>query len=401
MKKIVNTLFAFASLNYLPISQAVEYEYLGSIGAQARYFTQETQDPEQTEQQFSLYAEPEVYFQWNDGNDSLTFKPFARLDSADDERTHFDIRELFWLHVQDDWELRVGINKVFWGVTETLHLVDIVNQTDAIEAFDGEEKLGQPMVQFSMYKDWGYLDLFILPYFRERTYAGREGRLRGPFLIDTDNPVYESDKEERHIDFAANWRNSYDFLDVSLNVFKGTSREPNFIPKLVNGVPTGEIVPFYPQITQFGAVMQYVSEAWLWKMEAINRTGDLIDDFNALVGGFEYTMVGINDSSTDLGWVVEYAYDERDASQVATQNDLSVAARIALNDIDSTEVLIGLSHDLEFTDSRAMFIEANTRVGKSSKLILDMWLFNGDDPQDISSQFKNEDFIQVSYEWYF
>ncbi|MDD7885073.1 hypothetical protein [Flavivirga sp. 57AJ16] len=36
-------------------------------------------------------------------------------------------------------------------MTESNHLVDIINQTDAVETFDGEEKLGQPMVQLS----WG------------------------------------------------------------------------------------------------------------------------------------------------------------------------------------------------------------------------------------------------------
>lgn len=395
-------LLSISSLLPFSASQAVEYEFIGSLGAQGRYFTEQAKDPQQTKSQLSVFAEPELYLQWNDGDDSFTAKPFLRVDSADDERTHFDIREAVWLHVQDDWELRVGINKVFWGVTETLHLVDIVNQTDGVESFDGEEKLGQPMVQFSLFKDWGYLDVFILPYFRERTFAGEEGRLRGQFKIDTDSAIYESSQEQNHIDFAANWRNTYDFLDLSLNVFKGTSREPEFVAKLDStGEPTGELIPFYPQITQFGALVQYVNEAWLWKLETINRGGDTIDDYNAMVGGFEYTLVGIGDSTTDLGWVVEYAYDERDANEVATQNDISLAARIVMNDIDSTEILAGFSQDLEFSDSRALFIEANTRVGDSSKLIFDMWLFSGDDPQDISSQFEQEDFVQLSYEWYF
>lgn len=34
-----------------------------------------------------------------------------------------------WLVVEQDWELRLGVRKVFWGVTEGSHLVDIINQT--------------------------------------------------------------------------------------------------------------------------------------------------------------------------------------------------------------------------------------------------------------------------------
>ena len=79
--------------------------------------------------------------------------------------------------------MRVGIRKEFWGVTEFQHLVDVINQTDGVEDFDGEDKLGQQMVNLSLVNDWGIVDLFLLPGFRERTYAGEEGRLRGPLVV--------------------------------------------------------------------------------------------------------------------------------------------------------------------------------------------------------------------------
>jgi hypothetical protein len=51
--------------------------------------------------------------------------------------------------------------------------VDIINQTDLVENIDGEDKLGQPMVHFSYFGDWGVVDFFLLPYLRERTYPGK------------------------------------------------------------------------------------------------------------------------------------------------------------------------------------------------------------------------------------
>jgi len=72
------------------------------------------------------------------------------VDEHDDNRTHGDIRELSWIHVGSNWETRVGVRKVFWGVTEGRHLVDIINQTDAVDQVDGEEKLGQPMINLSV-----------------------------------------------------------------------------------------------------------------------------------------------------------------------------------------------------------------------------------------------------------
>ena len=67
---------------------------------------------------------------------------------------NFDIRELNYLLFGETWEVRLGVDKVFWGTTEFVHLVDIVNQTDLVEDVDGEDKLGQPTVNLSVPSDW-------------------------------------------------------------------------------------------------------------------------------------------------------------------------------------------------------------------------------------------------------
>ena len=92
----------------------------------------------------------------------LYFSPFLRLDQVDENRTHWDIRELYWLYFSRVWEIRVGVRTVFWGVTELQHLVDVINQTDLVENIDGEQKLGQPMVNLALIHDWGTVELFIL-----------------------------------------------------------------------------------------------------------------------------------------------------------------------------------------------------------------------------------------------
>ena len=87
-----------------------------------------------------------------------------------------------------DWELRLGIGKVFWGVTESRHLVDTINQSDGVEDIDGEAKLAQPMATLSWIRDWGVVELLVLPYFRERTFAGVEGRPRQGALLQRSHP---------------------------------------------------------------------------------------------------------------------------------------------------------------------------------------------------------------------
>ena len=85
----------------------------------------------------SVAVEPEWYADWDSGQQTLTVVPFFRLDQHDSRRTHVDIGELSWDLIGDTWELRAGVRKVFWGVTESTHLVDIINQTDLVEDLDG------------------------------------------------------------------------------------------------------------------------------------------------------------------------------------------------------------------------------------------------------------------------
>ena len=165
-------------------------EWSGYFSAESRLFFQDPLHEGQREQSIALAAQPEYHHAWKES--SFTAVPFFRLDSADAKRTHLDIREFFYLWYPGTFELGIGIRKVFWGVTESQHLVDIINQTDLVEFPDREEKLGQPMVNLSIDRDWGTFDFFLLPYFRERTFPGRKGRLRTAFVVDSDQAQYES-----------------------------------------------------------------------------------------------------------------------------------------------------------------------------------------------------------------
>ena len=85
------------------------------------------------------------------------------------------------------------------------------------------------MVNFTLERDWGALDLYVLPSFRERTYPASEGRLRGlaPVL---DDAAYESDAGRWHTDFAVRWSHAMGDMDLGVAGFYGTSREPYLLP---------------------------------------------------------------------------------------------------------------------------------------------------------------------------
>ncbi|HSM32161.1 MAG TPA: hypothetical protein VK854_15795, partial [Woeseiaceae bacterium] len=286
---------------------------------------------------------------------------------------------------------------VFWGVTESVHLVDIVNQTDAAGDIDGEDKLGQPMLNLAWQRDWGLLSIYVLPYFRERNYPGIEGRLRTPLPVDSDRPVYESSAQERHVDAALRYSHYIGDVDIGLSVFSGTSREPRLLP--AENAPV--LLPHYDLIDQFGIDLQYTRDAWLWKLEAIARNG-YSETFTAAVGGLEYTFYQVGRSSADLGVLLEYQYDGRNELEPFTtsDNDIFVGTRLALNDIQDTSVLAGVAYDT-VTGETFFNVEAERRIGDSIAFELRARAFSGAGPQDLTYAVVRDDYVQIRLAKYF
>lgn len=382
---------------------AVEFEYAGKVGLEERYFFDEGQYENQLEHsQASLFIESELYWGWNNEDDRIIFKPYYRFDSQDSERSHGDIRELSYVHSGDNWELRTGLRREFWGVTEFQHLTDVINQTDAVDDFGGEEKLGQLMINMSFIQDWGIVDLFILPGFREQTVVGEDGRLRSALTIDKTDVSYESSAEEKHIDFAIRWVHTFGDFDVGSYWFHGTNREPIFSVEQ-DGNDT-VLKQYYNQMDQLGIDAQATLGDWLWKFESIYRTTE-DDDFAATQVGFEYTYIGIFDSDADLGLLMEHSWDSRgetDANNTGAffQNDLFVGARIALNDVQSSELLMGVGSDLDH-NGFSYIVEASRRLGENFKANLNLRLFQSDYAYDPLYSISNDDHVQFSVEWYF
>jgi hypothetical protein len=348
-------------------ADAGEGRLSGFAAVETRLFVSSPAFADQNRSTFSpsFVLQPEYRHTWDGGADRVTVAPFLRLDADDDHRSHADMRELNWLHKGGDWDLLTGVGKVFWGVAESRHLVDIINQTDLVENIDGEDKLGQPMVNLNLIRDWGTFGLFVMPRFRERTFPDRTARLRGAAPVATGDPVFESGAEQWHVDFALRWWHAIGDLDIGIAHFRGTGREPRLVAGSRGGTPV--FVPHYDQIDQTGLDAQYTTGAWLLKLETITRAGNG-DRFAALVAGFEYTFFGLAGSSADLGILAEYLYDGRDetAPPTSSDDDIFLAARLTLNDVQSTTVLAGAVVDRD-TQATFLTLEAARRLGDTWK----------------------------------
>lgn len=328
---------------------------------------------------------------WHDlEDDRFSLTTLVRADQRDAERSHFDVREALWNHLGDGYELRAGVAQVFWGVTEGEHLVDIINQTDQVESLDGEQKLGQPLLDLAIERDQQMFDLFVLAGARERSFAGTDGRLRLPLVVDDDLVSYESARGNRRLDLAARWQLNLPALRLGITGFSGTAREPELLPvvdfsqvQFSGGQPSGfapgyapVLAPYYPLINQFGLDLQVTQGDLLWKLEAIQRNGGQ-ENFHASDAGFEYTQVGVFDSQIDIGWLAEYLYDSRgNAATTAFEHDVLAGIRLVFNDTASSDLLLGVIVD-ERTHEQLLSAEASTRFGDDLRGSLELRHFGG------------------------
>lgn len=401
-------------------------QWTGNITGELRLFPAAPLYPEQHGHNLSLSFQPEYHHEWPDSGTHLVFSPFLRLDQHDNRRTHADLRELYWHKITPGWELRVGFQKVFWGVTESRNLVDVINQKDGVEGIASDAKLGQPMVNFTWLQDWGTLDVYLMPYFRERTFSGRHGRFRTPIPIDNHETRYESGMREWHPDVALRYTHYFGNLDVGLSHFAGTSRDPRYLArvlgrtfssdsvwanltgstinsplfKLIQRIPDTRLIPYYDQIHQTGLDMQYLLGSWVLKLEAIHRSGQE-RTFTAATAGVEYTFYSVLKSPLDVTAIVEYMWDSRGRQALTPfANDIFLGSRVSFNDVAGTLVQGGLIVDAN-NGAMALGLEASRRLGENWRVKLESGLFANVSPDDILTTVRKDDYIQAEVTWFF
>ena len=394
-------------------ASAGQMEFSGRVSMETRLHPESAVHPGQRSHASGLAAEATAYVEDEEGR-SLTITPFFRYDAGDPDRTHADVREAFLLLYGDagenEWELRLGADRVFWGVVESRPLVDIVNQTDLVEQPNEKTKMGQPMAHFTWSGEWGALELFGLTWHRPRTFPGRHGRLRSGLVVDHDLTSYESSAKEWHLDFAGRYSASFGPFDVGISVFDGTSREPTLLPALAASEPV--LAPHYEQIRQFGLDTQLTTGDWILKLEAIHRAGAQNrrfvhplgyeeEDYAAFVVGGEYTFYSVWDSDSDLSLLAEWTRDGRGrwATNVF-ENDLFLAARLGLNDEQSTEFVLSTLASVD-TSSRFLSAEFKRRLSDQWSLHVESTIYLDIDGNDAAHDVRRDSFIGVNLDYNF
>lgn len=326
-------------------------EWRGYLGVEGRIFNHSPALPVQIRHGLALVAQPEISYASEDRRHRINATFFGRL-SVEPGYGSADVRELYWQYRQDRWSLLAGMNRVFWGATESRHAIDIVNQSDLRENYIGDVKLGQLMVAASLQRVWGQLEFYALPLFRPRA-----------FPVTADRPRLELPIEEGEVldgppfDVAGRVSVSRGDADLHAYYFHGMNREPNLIPVFDgSGVPTS-LRPIYKPIDQFGADLQFARGPWLLKGELMHRsTPDA--QYQAVVGGLEYGVSRLFGSASDLALLSEYQFDNRPDTEwpAPASRGIYAGMRLAVNDTGSSEAKAGVVHDLR---SQSWLIKAD------------------------------------------
>jgi hypothetical protein len=373
-----------------------------AITAGTRAFFEEPLLPEQ-HGIFFPYAEGwfRVAHAWNDGRSRVSFMPYGR-GYARGHGNLLDLKEGYFLHVDDGWDVLVGVNTVFWGVAESRHLVNVINQIDLGGDIDGEDLLGQPMLNVNLTSpDWGTLSLFGLFGFRERDHPSRKDRLRLlPPIIDR-HAVFEDSKAERHVAFAARYSNTFDLafgsLDSAVSFFYGTNREPRFVPDPMLTF----LIPHYDRMTQGGLEAVYTTGSLQAKFEGIVRhTND--ETFAAVVAGGEYTIFDVFGSGADLGLMAEYLHDGRSSKQapILFRKAVFGGLRLSLPDAESTRIRAGILFDT--TDSaKHASVEFSRRLADDVLVEAELRLFLDFPRMSPFAAFDRDSFINVTFTKFF
>ena len=162
-----------------------------------------------------------------DGRQRLTFEVNGRYDFRNG-RGQGDIPEANYYYNAGSWSILAGIHKVFWGVAESEHLVNVINTIQYNGDPFADERLGQPMLNLNFTGDMGTLALYGLLGFREVDFGPAADRLPVGRFVKEDVAQFE-DGNARHFAFAGRYSNTVNMhkgsLDYAVSYFHGTSRD--------------------------------------------------------------------------------------------------------------------------------------------------------------------------------
>ncbi|MEM8598180.1 MAG: hypothetical protein AAGF76_17135 [Pseudomonadota bacterium] len=379
---------------------------------------------------------------------------FGQWDPRTDA-TRADLPRAFYQRSFDGFDVLVGSNIEFWGVSEGNRPVDVINQEDVLDAPNRRDRLGQPMVNVNIdIGSRGSLGLWGLGGFRERDFGDDNARFRAPFLTDDDDAQFEEGKG-RHFDFAARYTSSLRLgnsaVDFAVSYFNGTDRNPSQVltcrrpgglvtedicnavnaasndpfdtssPQIdtddvletLDGLVTEDLatlaseqsnivfVPNYQHIQQLGGEFALTNGDFQFTLEGAVRFATGETSFAGTIGG-QYTLNDLFNTDAQMLLISEYLYDNRSALQPLNffENDVFLGFNYNQNDVAGTQLTGGFYVDTESV-AQIYSLTFGRRLTDSLKLNVSALFINTDGFNDPLSFVEKDGYVEMSLAWFF
>lgn len=373
-------------------------ELRGTAGVESMIYSQTPLFEEQADSRWQPTAQITLDGSREFSRDStFDFTVFGRASPYAEHPYAGDIREADLKIQFENAELKAGVLAETWGTLEALNLVDIINQRDLAEDFQGDAKLGQPGVSMSLQQGDLVWSLLALTYARERRFAEGEDRLRAlPAPIVTE--TFENSRWNPSVALRAQYR--LDALDIALSQYVGHAREPILKPLFGSPGLTG-FESLYEKIAQTGVEAQYVMGDSVLKSELLYQSHGA-DSFWGSGIGAETTFNKLRGSFESLTLYFEAYFDDRSDSAPLTafQRDVFLGARYNLNDTDDSVFEARYTHDLEW-HSNLVDLRASRRILGDCLLSAQLLLPLEVERDPALNGFAQDKYFRLGLDWYF
>ena len=375
LEKVANNVNQTAQELYKEVESDLEYK--GNVAVESAYFNHDMDNKRDNQSAFRFELEGKYQLK---KNQKFVAKVKGIYDTNDNKRRYLDFNELYFQHDFDKWNFLIGKNTRFWGAMEFYNQSDTFNSKDLLDnPFDYDSKLGSWNIAFSRFFDNG--EFALIAKLNEESQPMQEERSIYNFLpyryddkLDTDSDdvptiylKYSSSIEEHQIDYSVIYQNGYD-------------EQRYIVPKLSRDSNTSEPTITMHQhaytVDKFMGFGTMVKGDTLYKTELAYTSShdNKVADYAQGSVGLEHTLYGVYDKM-DLGIIAEYykykafqtkRYDSTYFKQLF-DDDLALGARLTFNDMDSSNILVGLDVD-RHNKEKFLFVDYDTRIDDKYKL---------------------------------
>ena len=344
----------------------------------------------------------------------------GRAAAVDESRSDLILEE-FWAGWRGDWlDVLVGARLINWSATEAFHPADIINSRNLDSDIENAEKIGEPMASVRARLWQGGLTAFFMPLRLAPRLPGPRSRLN----FSQGQPLGKtlwSNRDEGIDDgpwtsqWAARFDQTFAGLDLALHYVDHQDRHQ---PAIILEPNSGRIHPVYRRVKRYGGTAAQVLGEWILKAEVDHRRFDALDmgpqyqvlnpgaaDHTAVAFGLEW---GWGYSSGSEGTVLlegQWMIADASADELETlgpfQRDILLGYRHALNDVEGTELLVGVIIDTQRPDECIANVTFTRRINDQWSLDSGLRIMNAPESKSLLHAQHEAHSVQLSLTRFF